>query len=86
MKWPLEQDFGAERHRDKERVDATDQVREAQRQCVPNLGPIALQKERSPYRQYRPEFDDIWPWLQGKGVRPTRINPLHNDEASDTSK
>eukprot|EP00959_Pyramimonas_sp_CCMP1952_P419963 8796345-Pyramimonas_sp.AAC.1 len=30
-KWPLGQDFGVERHRDQARVDATDQVREAQR-------------------------------------------------------
>eukprot|EP00959_Pyramimonas_sp_CCMP1952_P149898 3136570-Pyramimonas_sp.AAC.1 len=30
-KWPLGQDFGVERYRDKERVAAADQVREAQR-------------------------------------------------------
>eukprot|EP00959_Pyramimonas_sp_CCMP1952_P266285 5567368-Pyramimonas_sp.AAC.1 len=45
MKWPLEQDFGVERYRDKERVDTTGQVREAQRQWVPNLGPIIRQKD-----------------------------------------
>ena len=69
MKLPLEQDFGVERYRDKERVDAADQVREAQRKWVPNLGPIIWQKERSLYRQYRREFDDIWPRFHSKGVR-----------------
>eukprot|EP00959_Pyramimonas_sp_CCMP1952_P316692 6628940-Pyramimonas_sp.AAC.1 len=47
--WPVEQDFGVERHRDKAREDATDQVREAQGQWVPNLGPIVWQKDRCPY-------------------------------------
>eukprot|EP00959_Pyramimonas_sp_CCMP1952_P329999 6909416-Pyramimonas_sp.AAC.2 len=38
--WPLEQDFGVERHRHKVREGAADQVREAQKQWVPNLEPI----------------------------------------------
>eukprot|EP00959_Pyramimonas_sp_CCMP1952_P254359 5313169-Pyramimonas_sp.AAC.1 len=31
-------------------------------------------------------IDDVWPWLQQKGVRLTKIHPLHRDEASEESK
>eukprot|EP00959_Pyramimonas_sp_CCMP1952_P109156 2282877-Pyramimonas_sp.AAC.1 len=33
---------------------------------VLDLGPIKWQQERSPYRAYRAEFDDMWPWLDSK--------------------
>eukprot|EP00959_Pyramimonas_sp_CCMP1952_P090695 1898817-Pyramimonas_sp.AAC.1 len=42
--WCLEQDFGVERYRDDDRTAAADQVREAQREWVPNLEPIEWQK------------------------------------------
>eukprot|EP00959_Pyramimonas_sp_CCMP1952_P287077 6003406-Pyramimonas_sp.AAC.1 len=65
--WPLGQDLGVERYRDKEREAATDHVLKAQSQWVPNVGPIARQKDRCPYFENRSNFDDIWPWLQEKG-------------------
>eukprot|EP00959_Pyramimonas_sp_CCMP1952_P033565 704753-Pyramimonas_sp.AAC.1 len=48
---------------------------------VPNLEPIVWQKRLSPYFD-DDNIDDIWPWLQQKGVRLTKIHPLHRDEAS----
>eukprot|EP00959_Pyramimonas_sp_CCMP1952_P305219 6387413-Pyramimonas_sp.AAC.1 len=47
--WCLERDFGVERSRDVARAAAADQVREAQKEWVPNLGPIEWQSGQNPY-------------------------------------
>eukprot|EP00959_Pyramimonas_sp_CCMP1952_P124353 2600058-Pyramimonas_sp.AAC.1 len=51
---------------------------------VPNLEPIAWQRGQSTYFD-DDTIDDIWPWPQQKGVRLTKIHPLHRNEASKGS-
>eukprot|EP00959_Pyramimonas_sp_CCMP1952_P306123 6406467-Pyramimonas_sp.AAC.1 len=82
--WNLEQDIEVERYRDEARTTAADKVREAQAAWVPNLEPFDWQRDKSSYFDNK-MFDYIWPWLQEKGVRLTRIHAMHWSEATEES-
>eukprot|EP00959_Pyramimonas_sp_CCMP1952_P007757 162091-Pyramimonas_sp.AAC.1 len=51
---------------------------------VPNLKLFAWQRGQSPYFD-NATFDNIWPWLQEKGVRLTKTHAIHRNEASEES-
>eukprot|EP00959_Pyramimonas_sp_CCMP1952_P205244 4292206-Pyramimonas_sp.AAC.1 len=51
---------------------------------VPNLKPFDWQRGQSPYFDNE-TFDNIWPWLQEKGVRLTKIHAIHRNEAAEES-
>eukprot|EP00959_Pyramimonas_sp_CCMP1952_P442459 9262558-Pyramimonas_sp.AAC.1 len=80
--WNLEVDFEFEfeRYRDEKRTEATNAVRDAQTAWAPGLTFFDWQRGESPYWRGHGEtdeekYDDIWPWLQEKGVRLIKIHP-----------